>query len=931
MTETVADVQNTPAPARAEPIFYKIDYRGGTFREFLYGGSILTATLAMLRKWFGPRMGGSTDDPNVHELRDFEVAKDAMPPEVLGRFEPLARELESIGFRSPIYHLINDTFHSTQQYLATFPHESGQAMARIHYRIWTASHPPRVFLFTEFISAYDDLTFLYSSNGMPDSLPPPCCRLIRRRDAGATSLWTAHQQQLNADQAAGKRPIRISNEWELRDAVEMHHAAVRDFQLSRGLFSPLTEEDVRERSAMVQRRAALAAAGMQHAEVLEQIDKLQQKQSNWRNTLLLLAVSLGLFAVIGIGGDNGPRRFSKEHWNFLLLLIPVLFFHELGHYVTMKAFRYRNLRMFFIPMFGAAVTGRNYNVPGWKKAIVYLMGPVPGILLGVGLGIAAMINGNRTLSNISLLLLILNGLNLLPFIPLDGGWIMHALLFSRHYVLSVVFRALAVLVLLGVAFTGVGGVFLFPLAIVLAIGLPMSFRQARIAQELREAGLGATSPDDQNIPPHVAQIIVDKVKASGPRMRGPKLLAQQTLEVFEALNARPPGWLATLGLGGVYAGSFLLALIFAVVIPIQREGGIDAARAAVMRRQYEKQAWAPPTRKLTAHSVEQSSAGEASLGSKNTVVATFNDLATARAEFDRIGAQTSATLFGQSIFLPFATSDESPALNWLTNLRARGADAFVDGALQRGRLTLACKAPSESAAADLQQQMDDYFGLGMRAKLIPPWSPDAHPSPKEIAAQARARKTFEKLQMAGRDSYNDPRIKDLIRNMRGINLPADEQKLKELRSQMDKIERELRRDAISQIAKSSSDEIDTHLAEQYLELYDKLSAREFFKSAPWKLGQAMGQIALSDDGTPVPGADRYSANSGWSRHKGTLVRFDGLWFADVSHGGPALVQWLQSKGYTDFRYDVRGMKVFHPSTRFSDDSDDDEIDVDDLQ
>ena len=74
-------------------------------------------------------------------------------------------------------------------------------------------------------------------------------------------------------------------------------------------------------------------------------------------------------------------------------LIPILLFHEFGHYVAMRVFGYQDLRMFFIPLFGAAVSGRHYNVPGWKKAIVSLAGPVPGIGLGVALGAVSAMTG----------------------------------------------------------------------------------------------------------------------------------------------------------------------------------------------------------------------------------------------------------------------------------------------------------------------------------------------------------------------------------------------------------------------------------------------------------------------------------------------------------------------------------------------------------
>src|SRR5439155_4332897 len=128
-----------------------------------------------------------------------------------------------------------------------------------------------------------------------------------------------------------------------------------------------------------------------------------------------------------------------------------LVFHELGHYVAMRVFGYRNLRMFFIPFFGAAVSGQHYNIAGWKKAVVALAGPLPGIVLGVPLGVIGAVANESKVIEVAWMLLVLNGFNLLPFLPLDGGWVVHAVLFVRHPVLEVVFRIFAALAMLGIA------------------------------------------------------------------------------------------------------------------------------------------------------------------------------------------------------------------------------------------------------------------------------------------------------------------------------------------------------------------------------------------------------------------------------------------------------------------------------------------------
>src|SRR5258706_5980780 len=64
---------------------------------------------------------------------------------------------------------------------------------------------------------------------------------------------------------------------------------------------------------------------------------------------LLLVLSLGAFVLLQ--QDRRPTA--------LLVLVGVLLFHELGHYLGMRAFGYGDVRMFFIPFFGAAVSGKS--------------------------------------------------------------------------------------------------------------------------------------------------------------------------------------------------------------------------------------------------------------------------------------------------------------------------------------------------------------------------------------------------------------------------------------------------------------------------------------------------------------------------------------------------------------------------------------------
>jgi hypothetical protein len=73
----------------------------------------------------------------------------------------------------------------------------------------------------------------------------------------------------------------------------------------------------------------------------------------------VLLVSLALFVLVRQQQSGSPRG--------LVILVGVLLFHELGHYAGMRLFGYRDVRMFFIPFFGAAVSGKRGGVARGKR------------------------------------------------------------------------------------------------------------------------------------------------------------------------------------------------------------------------------------------------------------------------------------------------------------------------------------------------------------------------------------------------------------------------------------------------------------------------------------------------------------------------------------------------------------------------------------
>jgi Zn-dependent protease len=277
-------------------------------------------------------------------------------------------------------------------------------------------------------------------------------------------------------------------------------------------------------------------------------------------TLGLLIVTFLLFALLA------AISMRKSEVAFLL---GTLLLHEGGHYAGMRYFGYRDVRMFFIPFLGAAVAGEKKEAPPWQQAIVLLLGPLPGLLLGCGIYFAALIVPLEPWRAGAVWLVSLNFLNLMPLWPLDGGKLCQLLMFKRARLLE----ALATIV------TAVGFAFLclapqwWCVAIIIALAVflwaPRTYRRATAALVFQS---------------HWTDLPFELRNLDDERMRdlfrltrgsfGDKTLATQMKQVYERALEKPvgnsPGELALLG---TYLGAILLALVTASVTPLSDDAG----------------------------------------------------------------------------------------------------------------------------------------------------------------------------------------------------------------------------------------------------------------------------------------------------------------------------------------------------------------------
>jgi len=861
--------------------FYQVDSAKVSLREYWWGTRSPLVVIGWLLKLLRIRIPGSTDDPNTESTLPFVAPN--LPPQIDSLFAPLTHQLTQLGFVDPVFHTIYDAGCSTTWYWATFRHSSGNVLARIHHRVWGRSTRPKPVLFPMFITPFTDGTFLVSSAGKPDLATPETVELIRKPNTRLEPLWLAHEQR--AQQLTERKNIKsVTTPDEIITACESLHVLLRDFHLARGVFRPRTEAENLKAQETAARVEQARAYGYENAEVLVELEKLQDKKTSKQTIIWILVLSLVGFYAMG-----------AAYWNskVTLWLIPILFFHEAGHWVTMRIFKYRNLRMFFIPLFGAAVMGRHWNVPGWKKALVSLAGPIPGIIVGLGFGIASIALHSPWMNKVALLLLLLNGLNLLPIFPMDGGHVLQDTIFCRNRWLEVVFRSLAIG---GLLLFGVGSRAFLTLGIALAVSLPFTFKLAKVKEDLSKLNLPQPAPGEDHIPFPTANAVISAVRtAFGPRMRlSNKALAQHSLNVFESLNAKPPGVLATLGLLSIQGGGLFIAVVMGLIL---------AFTGQVELRDFAKAAARQPLHSVTCSALRQWGTGPVRPG--HLIVTTFGREQKAAAAFreltNQVPEQGELILYGQSVLLAIPAGDDSEREKWFDTMQSHSTNLFVRVSNAPIALQLTFIAPTKTVASNLTQEVGSYLHAAGWMHLTAPWSPEAHDAkyPQYVKARAQWQKIGTDLSKV----YSDTNYTAYGAKIRAAVKRGATSEVKKLGEEQSKKSKELRAEFLQNVA-ATSDPVGADFARIYARLDEisytnRVARQKLYREAASK----MGEVRYLND-KPDPKADAYSASSGTFSMHGLLCELRWASFGDPE-GLVSLTKWLCSQGCVQLKYDLQ--------------------------
>lgn len=203
-------------------------------------------------------------------------------------------------------------------------------------------------------------------------------------------------------------------------------------------------------------------------------------------------------------------------------LLIALALNQAGHSFAMRGFGYRDRSMLFIPFYGSIATGTKEDATPTQRAIVQLMGPLPGIVLGTVLSFTAAraVAAGHFLHTLVPVLLLLNLFQLLPLPSFTGGELLRLLVLRRNRWVDFAFRAIVGALLVYASLNW--GLYVIAIFTVMSlIRLPSDWR-IRVAADSIRARFGVLSPLANEVSEEVMRAIYDHAEvlsAKGPAVQ----------------------------------------------------------------------------------------------------------------------------------------------------------------------------------------------------------------------------------------------------------------------------------------------------------------------------------------------------------------------------------------------------------------------------
>lgn len=482
-------------------------------------------------------------------------------------------KLKKLGFSLSHLHLLNTCVVSnfSQQWNLVYFNEGNNCYANV-----IVSHLPEAYepVKVEFNNIFSDISRLVTVNGVEcnvigeipntilyDSYAPT---LEQQYTTHIEKLKTLNRESIKLDaQDYLANEIQANNDY-IFSLVQKTYLKPQDEKIYQLRLLPAikhTFKILRGRKKIADLKAAqFKAAGVEKIEPVQipvkvEVDAFLQLEDSFNQPdsgfgWKLMVFLFSFFLCIAIFGT----AFS---FSIALYLIVVLIIHELGHYIAMLIFGYSDRQILFLP-FGAATLGRKDDANALQKAVVFLSGPALGLIAGTICIVAGIRNEIESLEYCGFFSLVLNYINLLPIMPLDGGRLCELVLFSRVPVLKSVFLIISLFVVVIAAI-----LLKDPILIFFSIFIFISVRTRIVintahSQIKKQIKNQQVQPDKQSILLEIFQYLKQKTFARLPFAKKYAI----SKEIVSELMQKPPGLTETI----VSLALYFMVIIFPILV-----------------------------------------------------------------------------------------------------------------------------------------------------------------------------------------------------------------------------------------------------------------------------------------------------------------------------------------------------------------------------
>ena len=171
-------------------------------------------------------------------------------------------------------------------------------------------------------------------------------------------------------------------------------------------------------------------------------------------------------------------------WRSAAVLLALIVVHEAGHALAMRWVGLPVHGIYFIPFFGGvAVAGAPHRSEA-ERGFVALMGPGLSLLTTAAFAFAWLSTGEPGYAELALLSAFLNGINLAPVLPLDGGQVVDSLLSAWDPEVAAVINFVGLIA--GVAFAVMMGWHVLTVLLLLTAPFVLGRPPRRIARPMRQ-------------------------------------------------------------------------------------------------------------------------------------------------------------------------------------------------------------------------------------------------------------------------------------------------------------------------------------------------------------------------------------------------------------------------------------------------------------